>query len=138
MRGERWSHTARAIIRGALEGFRSRRVVDFRDQIGVYVLYDENRPPVFVGLAGGRARLFRRLRHHRNDRLALRWQYFSWFGLLRVDEVKGNLREAPLTMNVRGTLKERSVGALGAPKAYLPYDCMHRCWPPRTSGTVSK
>jgi hypothetical protein len=91
--------------RGALYGFRSGHVVDFRHQIGVYVLYDESRRSVYVGQAGGRARLFQRLRHHRIDRLADRWQYFSWFGLLTVTK-RGNLskRGAP-TKAVRGTLK---------------------------------
>jgi len=73
--------------KGVLLGRRSRRVIDFRDQIGVYVLYDETRRPVYVGQAGqGNARLFKRLRSHKRDSLALRWQYFSWFGLLGVNK----------------------------------------------------
>jgi hypothetical protein len=75
--------------RGILEGRRSGKIVDFREQIGVYVLYDEARRPVYVGQAGqgrGKARLFSRLRNHRRDGLAHRWQYFSWFGLLTVNK----------------------------------------------------
>lgn len=73
--------------KGVLQGRRSHRVIDFRKQIGVYVLYDEGRRPVYVGQAGqGNARLFSRLRSHRRDSLAPRWQYFSWFGLLRVNK----------------------------------------------------
>jgi hypothetical protein len=34
----------------------------------------------------GNARLFSRLRSHRRDSLAHRWQYFSWFGLLTVNK----------------------------------------------------
>lgn len=72
--------------KGTLPGRRSRRVIDFRPQIGVYVLYDEGRKPVYVGQAGqGNARLFSRLRSHRGDSLAHRWHYFSWFGLLKVN-----------------------------------------------------
>src|SRR5580698_4334444 len=71
----------RGYNRGSLQGRRSRRVIDFREQIGVYVLYDEGRRPVYVGQAGqGNARLFNRLRNHRGDALSQRWQYFSWFG----------------------------------------------------------
>jgi len=73
--------------RGALQGRRSRRIIDFREQIGVYVLYDEGRHPIYVGQAGqGNARLFSRLLTHTKDGLAQRWRYFSWFGLLRVNK----------------------------------------------------
>lgn len=73
--------------KGKLEGRRSRRRIDFREQIGVYVLYDEGRHPIYVGQAGqGNARLFSRLRSHTRDNLAHRWRYFSWFGLLGVNK----------------------------------------------------
>lgn len=73
--------------RGLLEGRRSRRRINFREQIGVYVLYDEARKPIYVGQAGqGHARLFNRLRAHQRDSLAHRWHYFSWFGLLSVNK----------------------------------------------------
>src|SRR5882757_3090737 len=68
--------------KGSLPGRRSSRVVEFHDQIGVYVLYDEARRPIYVGQAGqGNARLFTRLRSHTKDSLAHRWHYVSWFGL---------------------------------------------------------
>lgn len=77
---------------GDLPGRRSGRVIDFRGQIGVYVLYDEGRHPVYVGQTGkGEARLFSRLFAHTKDSLAERWRYFSWFGLLRVNRVSGKL-----------------------------------------------
>jgi hypothetical protein len=80
----------RARNRGVLQGRRSGKIVDFREQIGVYVLYDEGRRPIYIGQAGqGNARLFRRLRSHRRDSLAHRWQYFSWFGLLTVKKNGG-------------------------------------------------
>jgi hypothetical protein len=90
---------------GSLEGRRSGKVINFRDQIGVYVLYDEARRPVYVGQAGnGNAGLFKRLRSHRRDGLALRWQYLSWFGLLTVNK-NGTLSgwDAP-TKRVSGTI----------------------------------
>ena len=96
----------RGINRGSLEGRKSARTIDFREQIGVYVLYDETRRPIYVGQAGqGNARLFTRLRSHTRDGLALRWHYFSWFGLLAVRE-NGKLsgRDDP-AKRVRGTLR---------------------------------
>ncbi len=95
----------KANSKGVLEGRRSGKVVDFHDQIGVYVLYDEARRPVYVGQAGkGNTGLFRRLRSHRRDGLALRWSYFSWFGLLVVNR-NGSLSgwDAP-SKHVRGTI----------------------------------
>lgn len=92
--------------RGVLNGRRSGRVIDFRDQIGVYVLYDEGRRPIYVGQAGqGNARLFSRLRSHRRDSLAHRWHYFSWFGLLPVNK-SGRLSgwDAPMK-RVSGTIQ---------------------------------
>lgn len=73
---------------GALFGVaaRARRSepVDFRDQVGIYVLYDGHRM-IYVGQAGsGNRYLFKRLRSHRRDVLAGRWDTFSWFGLRRV------------------------------------------------------
>ncbi|WP_199028735.1 GIY-YIG nuclease family protein [Ralstonia sp. ASV6] len=58
--------------------------VDFREQIGIYVLYADYKV-VYVGQAGvGKQSLFTRLKQHRKDDLAGRWDRFSWFGLLRV------------------------------------------------------
>ena len=57
---------------------------DFREQVGLYVLYADYRI-VYVGQTGsGDQKLFLRLRQHRNDHLAGRWNQFSWFGVLRV------------------------------------------------------
>jgi hypothetical protein len=74
---------------GALEGCRvgaKRSVVDFREQIGIYILFEANMNPVYVGQAGfGKAALFTRLKQHRNDHLRDRWTHFSWFGFRRVN-----------------------------------------------------
>lgn len=59
---------------------------DFRNQQGVYVLYDENFKLVYVGQAGaGNQRLLTRLRRHRSDQLADRWERFSWFGVRKAN-----------------------------------------------------
>jgi hypothetical protein len=99
--------------KGLLQGRRQRRIIDFRDQIGVYVLYDEARRPIYVGQAGqgkGNDRLFKRLRSHTRDHLAHRWQYFTWFGLLTVNK-RGDLSgwDQPakrVTGTIRTTLNE--------------------------------
>lgn len=58
---------------------------DFRRQIGIYVLYDENREAVYVGQTGkGNNRLFERLRQHSRGPMRDRWTAFSWFGFLDV------------------------------------------------------
>jgi hypothetical protein len=48
---------------------------DFRNQIGIYVLYDENREAIYVG---------HRLRQHSRGPMRDRWTAFSWFGFLDV------------------------------------------------------
>jgi hypothetical protein len=54
--------------------------VDFRDQSGVYVLYADY-SMVCVGQVGiGNQKLFDRLKQHKRDALAGRWNQFSWFG----------------------------------------------------------
>jgi hypothetical protein len=66
--------------------------VDFREQIGIYALYLGHQM-VYVGQTGsGSAKLFVRLRKHRRDALAGRWDRFSWFGL------RGVLRSGRLSM----------------------------------------
>lgn len=68
-------------------------VVDFRDQQGVYVLYDESFQLVYVGQAGSgvEQRLFARLKQHRSDQLSERWSRFSWYGINPVNK-GGTLR----------------------------------------------
>jgi hypothetical protein len=64
-------------------------LVDFREQIGIYVLYDKDFIPIYVGQAGNRnATLLKRLQHHTTDYLSNRWEYFTWFGLRRVNANK--------------------------------------------------
>lgn len=55
--------------------------VDFSRQSAIYVLY-AGEAIVYVGQSGhSHNRLFARLKNHRADRLADRWDRFSWFGL---------------------------------------------------------
>lgn len=66
-------------------------VVNFRNQSGIYILQDGFRP-VYIGQTGrGEQRLFARLKAHRKNHLAERWDRFSWFGIYPVK--KGALDE---------------------------------------------
>jgi hypothetical protein len=66
--------------------------VDFNKQLGIYLLYD-GREVIYIGRSTDRP-LGRRLYEHTSDRLAVRWDRFSWFGLLPVSET-GLLGELP-------------------------------------------
>jgi hypothetical protein len=68
--------------------------VDFNKQLGIYLLYD-GREAIYIGRTTDRA-LGRRLFEHTADRLAARWDRFSWFGLLPVSD-SGNLGVLPAT-----------------------------------------
>jgi hypothetical protein len=78
-------------VKGRLLGIRAAKRrgarVDFRYQTGIYVLYDEQRIPIWIGQAKV---LFDRLRDHKRDHLWNRWTYFTWFGSRRVNN-NGNL-----------------------------------------------
>ncbi len=65
--------------------------VDFNKQLGIYLLYD-GREVIYIGRTTDRP-LGRRLYEHTSDRMAARWDRFSWFGLLPVSEAGalGNL-----------------------------------------------
>jgi hypothetical protein len=90
-------HCGRQKNSGTLLGYPANKkrglAVNFRDQRGVYVLYDETFKIVYIGQAGAGEgdRLFVRLRAHRRDHLAQRWSRFSWFGICPVEN--GNVKE---------------------------------------------
>lgn len=58
--------------------------MDFNKQLGIYLLYD-GREVIYIGRTTDRP-LGRRLFEHTSDRMAARWDRFSWFGLLPVME----------------------------------------------------
>jgi hypothetical protein len=66
--------------------------VDFNKQLGIYLLYD-GREVIYIGRTTDRS-LGRRLFEHTFDRMAVRWDRFSWFGLLPVSE-SGQLGALP-------------------------------------------
>lgn len=74
--------------------------INFRHQIGVYALYDDNFNLVYVGQAGsGDSDLFSRLKQHKRNRLAERWERFSWFGIRKVNS-NGMLAEGGVSKNI--------------------------------------
>jgi hypothetical protein len=85
----------RAKLEGYLRG-KPEFTVDFRDQIGIYLLIDDrfdDRKVVYVGEAGlGKSSLYSRLKSHTHNHLAARWTRFSWFGLRTVND-DGTLRK---------------------------------------------
>lgn len=66
--------------------------VDFSKQLGIYLLYD-GREVIYVGRTTDRP-LGRRLYEHTIDRMSVRWDRFSWFGLLPVSDT-GKLGSLP-------------------------------------------
>lgn len=72
---------------GHLKGYAAGKPeADFREQIGVYILHDRDLRIVYVGQAGnGNATLFNRIKQHMDGRLSGRWDYFTWFGFLKVN-----------------------------------------------------
>ena len=68
--------------------------VNFNGQLGIYLLYD-GREAIYIGRTTDRP-LGRRLYEHTLDRMAARWDRFSWFGLLPVSDA-GHLQTLPKT-----------------------------------------
>jgi hypothetical protein len=100
--GHFWSRDlvewGRRRVAGQLLGYvmsdRKPLVVDFREQIGIYVLFTAQREVVYIGQAGsGDRRLFLRLRDHTANDLRDRWTHFSWFGLRGVNNTNRQLSE---------------------------------------------
>jgi guanylate kinase len=76
---------------------------DFREQIGVYVLYDKDQHIVYVGQAGnGNATLFSRLKNHMDDALWNRWEYFTWIGFRDVNADGGLSNQQNVDSGVSG------------------------------------
>ena len=84
-----WSRSRPELL-GEAEGASTR--VDFHDQQGVYLLYD-GREVIYVGRSEKDC-IGARLRAHTKNRLAPRWDRFSWFGVRPVTEA-GKLVEVP-------------------------------------------
>lgn len=90
---------------GTIKG---KKPVDFRNQIGIYILYDINKRIVYVGQvgAGQNNALFDRLKQHKKDHLRNKWQFFSWFGFYKVNK-DTSLKKADIKqINVKTALND--------------------------------
>jgi hypothetical protein len=69
-------------LRGYVLRDRKPLVIDFKEQMGIYVLFTAQREVVYVGQVGsGDQRMFARIKAHTRNDLRDRWTHFSWFGL---------------------------------------------------------
>jgi len=84
-----WNSTPKLL---GVQKLGSTTAVDFNKQLGIYLLYD-GREVIYIGRTTDRP-LGLRLYEHTRDRLAVRWDRFSWFGLLPVSE-SGQLSDSP-------------------------------------------
>jgi hypothetical protein len=78
--------------KGRLLGFEKGKrepVIDVWEQVGIYVLF-QDWSVVYVGKTGAQP-LGRRLKQHRVDDVAGRWDRFSWFGVRPINN-DGSLR----------------------------------------------
>lgn|SRR5574344_134964 len=96
-----WDRNKVDWAKGILKGYKKQKKSEecnFQDQIGIYVLYNEDKEILYVGQAGnGNSTLFSRLKAHNNrDHLVGWWEFFSWFGLI------------PITKNGRINAKEHN------------------------------
>jgi hypothetical protein len=90
------------------------RVVDFREQKGIYILYG-NYGPHYVGLTRKKG-IGRRLKDHLFDQHQDQWDRFSWFGFCTVLKARDEnglqrLKEMPLT---KFTDIDRTIGDIEA------------------------
>ena len=72
---------------GRIASSKKTKPINFREQRGLYFLYNSNFDMVYVGQVGsGDNKLFSRLKNHHLEGFADRWEYFSWFGTRRVNK----------------------------------------------------
>lgn len=90
------------------------KTVDFRGQIGVYALYHDFEL-VYVGQAGtkkkseeGGMNFYTRLKQHKADFLADRWNRFSWFGIRKVIKKPGSKQVKILGAIAKGAYPKRA------------------------------
>lgn len=120
-----WGHPKdTGTLLGILEGDVKSKPVDFREQTGIYALYDSAFNLIYIGQAGsGEQHLLKRLKDHRKDHLSQRWKYFSWFGLCYVktgDDTLSAPAENPTVSNLEALNHlEAIVIAIAEPKLNL-------------------
>lgn len=68
---------------------KTKKEIDFWDAKGIYVLHSEYKT-IYVGKAFGTS-IGKRLRDHLTDRLAGRWDMFSWYSVSAPKKVEGGV-----------------------------------------------
>jgi hypothetical protein len=70
-----------------------RIIVDLKNQIGVYILFDKNKHVIYAGLAGrGKSSIYSRLYSHFKNDIDDRIEFYSWFGLKEHNETSYEYR----------------------------------------------
>lgn len=82
-----WGHSKKpGKLLGIHASARRQGEVDFREQAGIYALYADYKL-IYIGQTGAKdQKLLFRLKQHRRDDMAGRWNMFSWFGTRAVLE----------------------------------------------------
>ncbi len=93
------------------------QMADFRHQQGIYILYDEYGPS-YVGLTRGQG-LGKRLKDHRADHLAKKWDRFSWFGFRELGAVGADGILALFDLPGEGELSDDTHTTIGDLEALL-------------------
>ncbi len=73
--------------------------VDLSEMRGIYLLYDR-REVIYVGQAINRS-ILTRLKEHTKDRLAGRWDRFSWFGIDDIHPTENRLIETETMLSIK-------------------------------------
>lgn len=86
--------------------------INFWEARGIYVLYSEFRP-IYVGKAY-KLPIGKRLADHLSDRLAGRWDMFSWYSMSKVNTTYKNIAAPPkkritLFETINGTLEALAI-----------------------------
>ncbi len=96
---------------GVMVGDKKRKV-DFRDQMGIYVLYEKFENPIQIGQSKN---IFDRLNQHRKDHLRNRWAFLTWFGFYKVGKKNKLLVKKDVAAELRRTVKlEESLNEIEA------------------------
>jgi len=109
-------------LNGVNKRSRNADLVDFRKIRGIYSLYSDYEL-MYIGQAGtGNTDLFNRLKTHRDDHLAERWNRFSWFGfqyVTRQHKLSMHTKSLTVKKNVAFNILEAVVIAIAEPKLNL-------------------
>lgn len=109
--------------------------IDFWETYGIYVLNNDFRP-VYVGKAAS-TRLGYRLRNHLRDRLAGRWDTFSWFSLSKVNKTTKTM-SSPGKRQINAETINDTLEAIGILIADPPLNRRRESIPDALSATQSK